>query len=74
VHALVQGIPVHAGAPHWICDSASLKLDELLKPAHLTQEALRLWALQRMAWAQWTVDEIASGVPFDHLLRHARQG
>jgi hypothetical protein len=72
VHALVQGIPVHAGAPHWICDSASLRLDELLKPAHVTQEALRLWALQRMAWAQWTVDEIASGTPFRILMDYQK--
>jgi len=72
VHALVQGIPVHAGAPHWICGTASVAIEQLLQPTHTAQHALRLWALQRLAWAQWTVDEIASGEPFKRLIEHQR--
>ena len=28
----------------------------------------RLPAFHRLAWAQWTVDEISTGAPFRHLL------
>jgi hypothetical protein len=81
VHALVQGIPVLCGAPHWICKDATLEYTAAMPDLTKTSpwmaigfENSRLQVMRRMAWAQWTVDEIASGVPFDHLLRHARQG
>jgi hypothetical protein len=57
IHALIQGIPVDCRAPWWICKQAANREDDA-----------RLQALQRMAWAQWTVDEIASGEPFRRLL------
>lgn len=80
VHALVAGIPVAAYAPHWICKGAAFEaVSELLtieqqpdvRERYTTR---RQAAFERLAWAQWTVDEIASGAPFDHLLRHAGQG
>lgn len=79
VHALVQGIPVAAYAPHWICKGAAFEgVSELLTIEQQPDvrdryTARRQQAFERLAWAQWTVDEIASGVPIDHLLRHARQ-
>lgn len=82
VHALVRGIPVICGAPWWICKGAAFSgLDkvELLHDAadggrfgRIMRHA-RQGVFERLAWAQWTVTEIASGEPFRHLLSHARQ-
>lgn len=54
VEALVRGIPVHCHAPYWICKG----WETLGRGA----------ALQRMAWAQWGLEEIESGAAFRHLL------
>ena len=54
VLALVLGCYVHHHAPHWIC--AGWNRD---------REA----ALQRMAWSQWSVPELATGEPFARLLQ-----
>ena len=56
VKALLMGIPVHSGLPGWIGEQDNT-------------EAGRLAMLERLVWAQWTLDEIAAGVPFRHLLR-----
>jgi hypothetical protein len=79
VHALVSGVPVLCEAPKWICKSASLPswraLEVLEDSQHErdTWERLRLKALERMAWGQWTCAEVESGLPFDHLLRRANE-
>lgn len=67
VHALINGIPVVCEAPHWICKDAtfkSLKQLDVLGAGYAEREQ----ALHRMAWAQWTVEEITSGEPFRRLL------
>lgn len=67
VHALIAGIPVVCAAPYWICKDAtfsSLKQLQVLGCGLADREA----ALRRMAWAQWTVAEIATGEPFRRLL------
>jgi len=59
VHALAEGIPVIADAPYWIAKNAARgERDDN------TREA----AFHRLAWAQWTCEEIAHGDPFTHLL------
>lgn len=63
VKALIDGLPVIYDAPHWICASAAGRVPSIENPPMLDREA----ALQRMAWAQWTVAEIASGEPFSML-------
>ena len=78
VHALVAGVPVISLAPYWICRTAAL--DDLrgiegilggeLRAAAST---LRLLNMQRLAWAQWTIEEIAAGEPFGYLLPDTRQ-
>jgi len=79
VHALAQGVPVAAYAPHWIAKLAAFDdVTEMMtlygRPDVMEKlENYRRAAFERLAWAQWTVDEIAGGEPFDHLLRHARQ-
>lgn len=69
VRALVEGVPVFYAAPHWICGHAAMRI----KHAHdleqqLVSDADRLAALQRMAWGQWTPEEIATGEPLRRLL------
>lgn len=57
VRALVLGCPVVYRAPRWICADW-----------HLGRDA----ALQRMAWSQWSVPELATGEPFARLLEWKR--
>jgi hypothetical protein len=67
VKSLVMGVPVFYAAPHWICEGAARRgLDALEQP--LRDDALRLAALERMAWAQWSVAELATGEPFVRLV------
>ncbi len=55
VRALMWGIPVESHMPNWI--AAQNNTDEG-----------RLAMFRRLAWAQWTVEEIASGEPMKRLL------
>lgn len=55
VLALMWGIPVESHMPNWI-------------GAQNNTDAGRLAMLRRMAWAQWTLPEIATGEPFERLL------
>lgn len=64
VKALVAGVPVLCASPYWICKAAAGRIEELETPP----QPERLPVLERMAWAQWTLAEIASGVPFRLLL------
>jgi hypothetical protein len=67
VHALVQGVPVVCCAPYWICKSAALTFEEVIAGRHerlCDPTITRSIALERMAWGQWTCEEIASGLPF----------
>lgn len=57
VHALVAGVRVRCLSPYWVC-----------KTKGGWNNHSRLEALSRMAWAQWSVDEITAGIPFHHLL------
>ena len=63
VHALLQGIPVFVEGPHWIMREAAAtgSVDE----PTLVDRAPHF---ERMAWAQWRIEEIATGAPFRHLL------
>lgn len=63
VHALAEGIPVFCESPYWILKGAAATgdFDNPVLPDRLPH-------FQRLAWAQWSVDEIASGEPFRRLL------
>lgn len=63
VHALAAGIPVFCAAPYWILKGAAFS-----GFATKWDYPDRLPHFRRMAWAQWTCEEIASGKPFRHLL------
>lgn len=65
VHALIAGVPVLYEAPHFVCAGACGRGIESIE-APPTPD--RLPAFERLAWAQWSVGEIASGEPFRFLL------
>ena len=67
VKALVAGIPVFQCSPYWVCAGAAARgIDDIESP--LMDDAARMVALERMAWAQWRLSEIASGEAFRTLL------
>lgn len=72
VRALVEGVPVIYGAPRWICSEAATTLDFLHAPILSDPGEARATALHRMAWGQWSPEEIAAGTPFD-LLKERRK-
>lgn len=80
IHALIEGIPVICKAPWWICKRGAFgsvaEFEACRRKPHMTWwwHTLRKHALQRMAWAQWTVEEIASGEAFRQLLSDPGQG
>lgn len=78
VHALIAGVPVICEGPFWICKHAAFtrlwaELDDAQAADRWCSAALRQRALERLAWAQWHVDEIARGDCFRHLLSDTRQ-
>ena len=63
--ALVAGVPVFVEAPHHVLDGAVERdIANIEAPAHPD----RLAAFRRLAWAQWSMAEIASGAAFERLL------
>jgi hypothetical protein len=65
LHALLAGVPVFYGFPRWIGAGAARPLWEFdLGPLRGDRQAM----FERLAWAQWTLDEIASGDALAHLL------
>lgn len=79
VHSLVAGVPVVCEAPAWICKGAAFDsfagIDDWPSDRIRAQAwcGIRLAELRRLAWAQWHVEEIASGAAFRHLLSDTRQ-
>lgn len=68
--ALLAGVPVIHALPGWIGAAASgSDLAAIEAPAMPD----RMPMLRRLAWAQWTVEELASGEAVDCLLSTARQ-
>lgn len=63
VHSLIHGVPVVYDAPHFICEMACTRgMGTIETP--MMDDNRRLAAMRRMACAQWSVDELASGEPF----------
>lgn len=55
VKALILGVPVESHMPEWVGTQDNT-------------DAGRVAMFRRLAWCQWTMDEIAAGVPFRRLL------
>lgn len=69
-HALAEGIPVFLEGPaHVLAGACQRGLENIDRPAYPD----RLPAFQRMAWAQWSMEEIRRGEAFRHLLREIGQ-
>jgi hypothetical protein len=69
VRALIEGVPVVCAAPYWVCKRAALdRVDELSTLSAAHWYVTRLQALRRLAWAQWSIAEIARGEPFRYLM------
>lgn len=66
VRALIEGIPVFQFAPHWVCEGAAGRVGVTFPP--IMDDAKRLEAMRRMAWHQFTPEEIATGEPMHRLL------
>lgn len=65
LHALIAGVPVISCAPHWVAyGAAGHDLAEIESPPMPE----RLPVFERVAWAQFTAAELASGEPFRRLL------
>jgi hypothetical protein len=67
VKALALGYPVFYAAPFWICEDAAMKLASIAA-GPMMDDQRRLEAFRKMAWAQWSVEEIESGTPFIYFL------
>lgn len=65
VRALLHGIPVIREAPHWILEGAAGFGIQCIEDPPTPD---RLEAFARMAWAQWTIEEIRRGDVYRHLL------
>ena len=65
--ALAMGIPCFHSFPRWIGAPASRPLEQI-GGGEFRDEAARLSMFQRLAWAQWRLDEIESGEAFARLL------
>lgn len=65
VHSLIAGVPVVSESPFWICKSAA---GAAIADVESPPMPDRLAAMQRLAWAVWSVDEISSGEAFRRLL------
>jgi len=70
VQALAMGIPVWHDHPQFAMAAGCRRLS-LHPSAPARDEAARLAAFRRLAWAMWTVQEIESGEAFGHLLAAA---
>lgn len=67
--ALALGIPVYSDFAAWIGAGCAMPLDALAAGDRRTDSAARLAVFRRLAWAQWTLEEVSDGTPFRELLR-----
>lgn len=67
VKSLLAGIPVFYDAPHMIVSGAACND---ITQIEIPKMGDRIPALQRMAWAQWSIEEIEMGLPFSYLLKN----
>lgn len=68
VAAIVQGIPVYYAAPYWIGRPSAVPFDRLAIQYRTAWPLETRFALRSVAWAQWTLAEIASGQALARLL------
>jgi len=67
--ALLMGVPVYYGLSKWIGAPAGRPVSQFSSGEALRDDAARLAMFRRLAWAQWTAEEIESGLALSLLLR-----
>lgn len=67
VQALLLGVPVWHAHPHFVCAGAARPLAQFGKADPLRDDAERMEAFRRLAWAMWTLEEITTGEPIARL-------
>lgn len=68
VAALVRGIPVYYAAPFWAGSPSAVPFDRM-SPEFALRWPVDTWPARRaIAWAQWSLEEIASGTALGRLL------
>ena len=60
IHSLINGIPVICTADYWILKDIASDIQFIENPAMLDRKD----AFDKLAWSQWSLDEVASGEPF----------
>jgi hypothetical protein len=66
IKAILAGVPVFHGFREWVAADAAKTWQQRLE---FPFTGTRWPMLQKLAWAFWTIDEIATGTAFSHLLR-----
>lgn len=72
--ALLAGVPVFYAAPAWSAAISGRRLHDIFASEGaaiehpMCDDRARLRALRSVAWQQWSLAEIASGLPLRHLL------
>lgn len=72
VHSLIAGVPVICEGPAWICKGAAYSGLAFLG-ANPEREIDREIAMQRLAWANWSLAEIQSGEAIGRVLRRTSE-
>lgn len=67
IRALMMGVPVYYCAPQFAADICCTPWSDYPQPPMRDHHA-RLQMFRRLAWAMWTIEEIASGEPIKRLL------
>ena len=64
--ALAAGLPVFFEAPTIVTAGAAERgIERIERPAYPARRPV----FERLAWAQWSLQEVAAGLPFRHLLQ-----
>jgi hypothetical protein len=74
IKALAWGCETFADFSEWIARPAALPVSALIEGHSKRDDAARLAVFRRLAWAQWRLDEIASGAAFEWLLNRNERG
>jgi len=72
IAALIEGIPTYFCAPHIVTEGACLSFNNHQGVERSVFNDGRTSAFHRMSWAQWSVEELENGFPFEYLLKEVK--
>ena len=70
--AIFAGVPVITLGPHISTPITNHRLLDVLEPKQPTTEERLAWA-HHLAWEQWTLEDMSSGLVWEHLLPQIKQ-